>query len=174
MPPWTGRAELICMSEAFSSSPQPPRAGDSNLSFNGIELGPGVTIAASAIRFQYARSRGPGGQNVNKVNTKAELWVPLEAIQGLSERAASRLRQIAGKHLTAQGEIHIAADSHRTQEQNRNAAMERLRQMIRSAMYEPKARRKTRPSKAARKRRLDSKRRRGNVKTLRRPRAGEE
>ncbi|MDB5289545.1 MAG: Class peptide chain release factor [Phycisphaerales bacterium] len=148
------------------ASPPPPPA-------DGIDLAPGVKVSASALRMQYARSRGPGGQNVNKVNTKAELWVPLAAIWGLSERATARLADMAGKRLTAAGEIHVASDSERSQEQNREAVLERLRALIRSAVHEPKARRKTKPSKAAKRRRMESKRRRGEIKSMRR-RGGEE
>src|SRR5947209_3065106 len=96
---------------AESSAPAPPT--------DGIELAAGVKVSESSLRFQYARSRGPGGQNVNKVNTKAELWVELAGIWGLTPRAADRLRAIAGKRITAAGEIHIAADTERSQEQNR-------------------------------------------------------
>src|ERR1700742_2402490 len=92
---------------------------------DAIELVPGVRVAESALRFQYARSRGPGGQNVNKVNTKAEVWVPLAAIIGLGDRAAARLAALAGKRLTGEGEIHIASDAERTQELNRQAVMDR-------------------------------------------------
>ena len=132
---------------------------------DGIELAPGVKVAESALRFQYARSRGPGGQNVNKVNTKAEAWVAVEAIWGLTPAAAQRLRSIAGKRLTAGGEIHLAADSERSQEQNRLAVMQRLEAMIVAAMHEPKARRKSKPSRAAKRRRVESKRRRGEIKS---------
>lgn len=134
----------------------------------GIELAPGVFAGSSAVRWQFARSSGPGGQNVNKVNTKAELWVPVTALTGLRERAVARLRALAGKRLTAADEIHIAADSERTQESNRAAALQRLRELLIEAMHEPKPRRKTKPSRAARQRRLDSKRRRSEVKARRR------
>jgi ribosome-associated protein len=139
---------------------------------DAIEIVPGVRLCESAMRFRYARSSGPGGQNVNKVNTKAELWVPLDALFGLSERATSRLIQMAGKRLTSAGEIHISSDTHRTQEANREAVIERLRELLRQAVREPKVRRKTQPSRAARQRRLESKRRRGAVKANRRD-AGE-
>jgi ribosome-associated protein len=135
---------------------------------DGVELAPRVTAPASAMRWQYARSSGPGGQNVNKVNTKAEVWVPIGAIMGLSERAMVRLRALAGKRLTGSEEIHIAADTERTQEGNRAAVMQRLRELLVDAMHEPKPRRKTKPSRGARQRRLDAKRRRSEIKARRR------
>ena len=137
-------------------------------SSDGLELAPGVTAPASAVRWQFARSSGPGGQNVNKVNTKAELWVPVEAIVGLSGRAVGRLRGLAGRRLTAADEIHISSDTERSQDSNRSAALQRLRELIIQAMHEPKPRRKTRPTKASRQRRLESKRRRSEIKAGRR------
>lgn len=142
------------------SPPQPPP--------EAVEFVPGVRIVESAMRFRYARSSGPGGQNVNKVNTKAEAWLPLDAIYGLGERATARLRQMAGKRLTVAGEIHIAADTERTQEANRAAVLDRLRALLTQAAREPKVRRKTKPSRAAKRRRLESKRRRSVVKSNRR------
>jgi ribosome-associated protein len=135
---------------------------------DGVELAPRVTAPASAMRWQYARSSGPGGQNVNKVNTKAEVWIPIGAIAGLSERATGRLRSLAGKRVTSLDEIHIAADTERTQEGNRSAVMQRLRELLVEAMHEPKPRRKTKPSRRARQRRLDAKRRRSETKAQRR------
>ena len=133
-----------------------------------MELAPGITAPASAVRWQFARSSGPGGQNVNKVNTKAELWVPVGSISGMTFRAISRLRALAGRRLTIADEIHIAADTERTQESNRAAALQRLRELLIAAAHEPKPRRKTRPSRAAKQRRLDSKRRRSQIKANRR------
>ena len=129
---------------------------------------PGVRVPASALRFQYARSGGPGGQNVNKLNTKAELWVAVSGIEGLSERAVERLKRMAGKRLTGAGEIHIVAETERTQEGNRTAVMDRLRALLAAAAHEPKARRKTKPSRAAKRRRLESKRRKSEIKSGRR------
>lgn len=136
-----------------------------------IELARGVWISADALRVQYARSRGPGGQNVNKVNTKAEIWASVGKIVGLSEAASRRLRAIAGKRLTLQDEIHIAADQSRSQERNREEAISRLAVMVSAALHEPKPRRKTKPSRAAKKRRVESKRKRGQIKTRRQGRA---
>jgi ribosome-associated protein len=147
------------MSDTDEKLPSPSR---------GIELAPGVTIDESRIRLQYARSSGPGGQNVNKVNTKTELWIALNALLGLTDSALARLTKLAGHRLTLAGEIHIAADNHRTQEANRAEAFDRLRELIIQAMHEPKRRKKTKPSKGAKRRRLDAKKRRGAVKSNRR------
>jgi len=134
----------------------------------GVELAPGVRVAAPGLRFQFARSSGPGGQNVNKVNTKAELWLDVAALVGPSAAAVERLKKIVGKQLTKAGEIHVAAESSRSQEGNRQDALARLREMLVEAMREPKPRRKTKPSAGARRRRLEAKRRRGQVKAMRR------
>jgi ribosome-associated protein len=139
-----------------------------------IEIAPGVTVAPGAVRIQFSRSGGPGGQNVNKVNSKAELWVHVGSIAGLTHRAMSRLRALAGTRLTGSDEIHLRAESQRSQEANREEVFDRLRQMILQARIEPKIRRKTKPSKAAKQRRLDSKRRRGEIKSNRRGAGGEE
>ena len=133
-----------------------------------IELAPGVFAPDSAVRMQFARSGGPGGQNVNKLNTKAELWVRLDAITGMSPNAIERLRHAAGRRVTAEGEIHIVSETERRQEANRAAVMERLRELIVRAKVEPKVRRKTKPSRATRARRVDDKKRRGAIKSMRR------
>ena len=133
----------------------------------GIELAPGISVAADALRLAYTRSSGPGGQNVNKVSSKAELWVAVGAIVGLSEGARARLRTAAGSRLTKSDEIHLAADGSRSQEANRQEVLQRLREMIVVARVEPKTRRKTKPSRGSRQRRLDAKKQRGELKALR-------
>jgi ribosome-associated protein len=133
-----------------------------------VELGPGVFVPDSALRFQYSRSSGPGGQNVNKVNTKAEVWLSVEALGMLTDSARARLRKLAGRRWTAAGEIHLSADTERRQESNRQEVLARLRELLIEAMHEPKKRRKTKPSRASKRRRIEGKRHRGEIKAGRR------
>jgi ribosome-associated protein len=127
-----------------------------------------IWVPATGMRIQFARSSGPGGQHVNKVNTKAELWVTVDAIVGISPDAAVRLRRLAGRRLTAAGEIHLIAEASRSQETNRGDAIERFVELVKSALHAPKPRRRTKPSKAAKQRRIESKKRRGQTKANRR------
>jgi ribosome-associated protein len=145
--------------------PIPPPSGPAT---DGIELAPGVTIPRDTLRLQYARSSGPGGQNVNKVNTKAEIWIPVGALRGLRDTALTRLRTAAGSRLTKNDEIHLVSESERSQEGNRQDVMDRLRELIVQAKVEPKRRRKTKPSAGAKRRRLESKKHRGEIKAQRR------
>jgi ribosome-associated protein len=144
-------------------APAPPKPAGAR-----VELAPGVSVPESALRFQYARSSGPGGQNVNKVNSKAELWVQAAAILGLTDPARARLQQMAGRRWTAAGEIHFAADTERRQELNREEVLTRLRELLLRAMHEPKKRKRTKPTRASKQRRVESKRRRGEIKSGRR------
>jgi len=124
----------------------------------GIELAPGVWTDRAELHFGFSRSSGPGGQNVNKVNSKTELRVRPESLHGLSDAALTRLRTQAGRRITLEGELLIVAESERTQEANRQICLRKLRDLIVAAATVPKIRRKTRPSKGSRLRRLDSKR----------------
>ena|SRR5688572_168028 len=152
----------------MSDAPATPSPRAATGATGGIELAPGVRTAETSLRFQTARGGGPGGQNVNKLNTKVELWVPVGALQGITAAAATRLRAAAGRRLTQADEIHLTSEASRSQEGNRATVMERLREMLIAAMHEPKRRRKTKPSRAAKLRRLESKRKRGETKARRR------
>ena len=140
----------------------------------GVEVAPGVFAPTGTLRFQFARSGGPGGQNVNKLNTKAELWVKLDSLIGLRPTAIERLKRSAGRRLTAAGELHLVSESERRQEGNRAAVMQRLREMVVVAKVEPKVRKKTKPSRAQKAKRLEQKRRRGEIKSMRRRRPSDE
>ncbi len=128
-----------------------------------IEIGK-VRVPENAVRVQFSRSSGPGGQNVNKVNTRCEIWVKIGDITGLSIPAQIRLRNICGSRLTIEDEIHLDAHESRSQERNKELAIERLRELIVKSMIEPKKRHKTKPSYGAKQRRLASKKRRGEIK----------
>ena len=126
-----------------------------------------VVIPDSDLAVSFVRSAGPGGQNVNKVATAAQLRFDLERTAVLDERAKARLRALAGQRLTAAGEILIIARNHRTQEGNRREALSRLHELIERALRAPKPRRATRPTRASNERRLAGKAQRQRHKRLR-------
>lgn len=131
-----------------------------------------LRIPISAIETGVSRSSGPGGQNVNKQNTRIELRVPLSAIQGLGEAILQRLRMLAGKRLSTSDELRIVSQQTRSLEQNRELAFEQLRALLEEASHLPRKRHATRPTRASRRRRVENKRRRGEIKASRR-KAGE-
>jgi ribosome-associated protein len=122
-----------------------------------IRLAPGVTVADSALTFSTARSSGPGGQNVNKTESKVELRVPVGAIIGLSWKAQDRLVWLAGNRLTADGDLVLSCDETRSQRQNRIVVLERLSELVRDAQAVPKPRKRTKPSRGSIERRLQDK-----------------
>ena len=126
----------------------------------------GIDIPPSAIAWKFVRSRGPGGQNVNKVATAVECRLSLNET-GMDPRVCERLKALAASRLTAAGDIVIFADTHRTQQRNREAALERLGALIEQARQVPKRRIPTAPSAGAKARRRDDKRRRAGIKELR-------
>jgi ribosome-associated protein len=135
---------------------------------SGIEIAPGYVLPEEAVRFAYSRSSGPGGQNVNKVNTRVEAWISLRALEILPAYAVVRLRSIAGRRITKDDELHLVAQVERTQEGNRSALIEKLRELIQQALTAPRPRRATKPSKASKRRRVEGKRHRGEIKSNRR------
>jgi ribosome-associated protein len=126
-----------------------------------------VPIPESDYELSFVRSAGPGGQNVNKVATAAQLRFDLARTALLDERAKSRLRALAGTRLTGADEILIVARTHRTQEGNRREALGRLQELIARALHTPKPRRATKPTRASVERRLAGKAQRQRHKKLR-------
>jgi ribosome-associated protein len=126
-----------------------------------------ASIPEQDLQFQFVRASGPGGQNVNKVATAAQLRFDLAGTQALAAPVKARLRAIAGNRVNADGALLIMARNHRTQEGNRRAALSRLEELIARASVEPKKRHATRPTLGSRQRRLDNKRERKQIKRLR-------
>jgi ribosome-associated protein len=125
---------------------------------------PDVSIPDEEFEWKFIRSSGPGGQNVNKVASAVQLRFLLPRNTSLPVAARNRLRRMAGQKLIDDGTILISARSERSQEQNRRDALERLAELIRAALIEPKLRKKTRPTRASKERRIESKKRRGTTK----------
>ncbi len=126
---------------------------------------PDIVIPDEELEWKFIRSSGPGGQNVNKVSSAAQLRFLLPQNLSLPVNVRNRLRRLAGQKLIDDGSILFKSMSERSQEGNRRAALGRLEALIRAALVEPKIRKKTRPTKASKERRIDSKKRRGATKS---------
>ena len=132
-----------------------------------IRVTPTIEIDEDELVEAFVRASGPGGQNVNKVASAVELRFNVDRTENLTAPVKARLRRIAGRRLNQDGWIVLKADRYRSQERNRDDARRRLVEMIAQAAVAPRPRIKTRPSLAAKKRRLEAKSRRGTVKKLR-------
>ncbi len=145
------------------TQPQPREEPDGSV----LRLGGGASVRMDALAFKFIRSSGPGGQNVNKVSTAAELRVAITAIEGLDDRAIERLRDLAGRRINAAGELVLRAETSRSQRENREICLEKLRQMVSAAAKRPKVRRPTKPTRGSKERRLEQKSQRGEIKKRR-------
>lgn len=135
-----------------------------------IEITPRISLDERELAFDFIRASGPGGQNVNKVETAVQLRFDARNSPSLPDYVRLKLETLAGKRLTNDGVIVITAQRFRTQEMNRSDAIERLVELIREAAHRPKPRRPTKPTLASKKRRLDSKSKHGALKKDRRAR----
>jgi ribosome-associated protein len=133
-----------------------------------ISVVPGIQLDEGELSFHFILASGPGGQNVNKVATAVQLRFNVLRSRALPEAVRARLIKLAGKRMTKEGELVLTAKRFRTQERNRQDAVERLVALIRQAAEAPKPRRQTRPSQAAKQQRLKEKQQRGERKQLRR------
>jgi len=133
-----------------------------------IEISPTIRIDEDEFQFDFIRSTGPGGQNVNKVATAVQLRWDVRATTALPPDVKERLARLAGSRITGEGILIIEARRYRTQEQNRFDAVQRLVALVRKALEAPKPRRKTRPSVTASAARVGAKRQRGELKRIRR------
>lgn len=131
-----------------------------------IEITPSLQIDERELQIDFIRASGPGGQNVNKVATAAQLRFDVNA-SSLPEEAKARLIQIAGSRITSESVLLIEAKRFRTQEQNREDAIHRFIELIRKSLVKPKARKKTKPTQSSKEERLKEKKRRGEIKKLR-------
>lgn len=132
-----------------------------------VRITESVTLEEAELEERFVRSSGPGGQNVNKVSTAVELRFDVRSSPSLPGEVRVRLERLAGRRLTDEGVLVIQAQSHRTQDRNREDARERLFELIRQACVVPKRRIKTKAPRASKERRRESKAKRSHVKKLR-------
>lgn len=132
-----------------------------------IRVSERIAIEENELDESFIRASGPGGQNVNKVSSAVQLRFNARTSRSLPNDVSIRLQRLAGSRLTNEGVIVITANRHRSQDQNRDEARERLFDMIREAANPPPPRRATKPTRSSKKRRVDSKVKRGHVKKMR-------
>ncbi|OGV79799.1 MAG: peptide chain release factor I [Lentisphaerae bacterium RIFOXYB12_FULL_65_16] len=130
-----------------------------------LQVTPSLRLREDELAFAFVKASGPGGQNVNKVSTAAELRFDIRRSTSLPESVKQRLLRLAGRQVTADGVLLIDAHRFRSQLMNRDDAVERLIALVRKAAVPPRPRRKTKPSLGSKQRRLESKRRRGDTKS---------
>ncbi len=139
-----------------------------------LSIAPGLDLPRSELEFRATRSGGPGGQHVNTSSTRVEVWWDISRSPTLSEQQRIRLTARLGTRLDGSGRLRLVSSTSRSQLRNREEVTERLVRVVAEALRMPKQRKRTKPTRAAREKRLDAKRRRGATKRQRRRRPDEE
>jgi ribosome-associated protein len=139
-----------------------------------LEVSPALRVPLAELEFRASRSGGPGGQHVNTSSTRIELWWDVAGSQALSEQQRQRLRVRLASRLDGAGRLRLVSSTSRSQLRNREEVTERLREVVAQALIVPKARKRTRPSRATKAARLENKRRRSATKRDRRPPRGDD
>jgi ribosome-associated protein len=137
-----------------------------------IRVTPHISIEERELEERFIRASGPGGQNVNKLSSAVQLRFDVRRSPSLPHDVRARLERLAGRRLTNEGVLVLTARRHRTQERNRQDALDRLIEMIQRAAVAPIPRRPTKPTKGSRERRLEGKKRRSSIKGLRQIKPG--
>ncbi len=139
-----------------------------------LEVSPALRVPLAELEFRASRSGGPGGQHVNTSSTRIELWWDVAGSAALSEEQRQRLLVRLASRLDGSGRLRLVSSGSRSQLRNREEVTERLREVVAQALIVPKVRKRTRPSRAAKAARLESKRRRAATKRERRPPRGDD
>jgi ribosome-associated protein len=137
-----------------------------------IRVTPAISIDERELEERFVRASGPGGQNVNKLSSAVQLRFDVRRSPSLPHDVRARLERLAGRRLTNEGVLVIIAQRHRTQERNRQDALDRLIELIQRAAVAPIPRRPTKPTRGSRERRLEGKKRRSSIKGLRQIKPG--
>jgi len=133
-----------------------------------IDISEAVSIPLSELAFRFSRSSGPGGQHVNKSETRVELLFDVANSPSLTDAQRERVMRRLSSRIDGAGVLHVTSQATRSQKQNRDLAIERFTRLMQKALEPPKKRRRTRPTRAAKERRLRAKKRRSEIKKARR------